>query len=362
MRRGYALGLVTAGIILAIASLVQHTMGVVAVSHGALYLGASASVAVVGGTALWVVDRRSAMPGAPAFGPRGGSDGQGRAASTAMLGGRAHTRGIPYVLPRDLEEMNRLDFQHYILRQVFKGDFLAPVANPHAILDVGTGTGRWAREVATLFPAANVVGLDVNPPPVDEQAQASAMDRGPSNYVFVPGNILEGLPFADASFDFVHMRLLVLALPHDRWPFVVSELIRVTRPGGWVETVETTPVEHGGPAMDQIIRWTTTLLQRRGIDFMDGSRVGDLLQAQGLANVVSRRVELPMGAHGGRVGKLLATDILFGMQATRGPLVALGLTTAAEFDRALAEARRASESPQGRCISPFYVAYGQRHS
>ena len=51
------------------------------------------------------------------------------------------------------------------------------------------------------------------------------------------------------------MRLLVLALPYDRWPFVVSELTRVTRPGGWVESVEALADEQGGPAVDQVMGW-----------------------------------------------------------------------------------------------------------
>ncbi|MGZ3665026.1 MAG: class I SAM-dependent methyltransferase [Ktedonobacterales bacterium] len=348
MRRWSGLGLVALGLVLGVASLV-------ALRQGGLYFGGVAALAVLGGTTLWVVDSRSAKPNTPA----GGASCQGPAL-TMTMGGRIHVRGIPYALPRDAEEMNRLDFQHYVLRQAFKGNFVAPVENPHAILDVGTGTGRWAREVATVFPAANVLGLDLNAPPVDEQAEAGRQEMRPPNYGFVPGNILEGLPFADASFDFVHMRLLVLALPHDRWPFVVNELIRVTRPGGWVESVEVIADEQGGPAVDQIMGWVAAMLQRRGIDIADGSRVGALLQAQGLVNVFSRRVEVPIGVHGGRVGRLMAADILNGMQALRGPMEALGITTAAEFDRVFAEAKQAMDSPRVRCVAPFYVACGQR--
>ena len=73
------------------------------------------------------------------------------------------------------------------------------------------------------------------------------------------------------------MRLLVLALPHDHWPFVVNELIRVTRPGGWVESVESIEDQQGGPAVDQIMRWVAAILQRRGIDITDGSLVGALM-------------------------------------------------------------------------------------
>lgn len=355
MRQRFGLGVMALGVLLGVASLLAYTVGVVALRQGAPYVGAIALLVVAGGVTQQVVDRRSAKPDQLPIGANGPTP-----AVTRTVGGRTHARGIPYILPRDLEEMNRLDFQHYVLRQAFKGNFVAPIQNPHAILDVGAGTGRWAREVATVFPTANVVGLDINPPKVDEHAEAGGEELRPPNYAFVSGNVLEGLPFADGSFDFVHMRLLVLALPHDRWPFVISELIRVTRPGGWIESVEVIEDQQGGPAVDQIMTWVSAMLQRRGIDIADGSRVGTLLQAQGLGNVSSRRVEVPIGVHGGRVGKLMAADILNGMQAVRGPMEALGLTTAAEFDRMYAEAQRAMESPGVHCVAPFYISLGQR--
>lgn len=39
---------------------------------------------------------------------------------------------------------------------------------------------------------------------------------------------------------------------------------------------------------------------------------------------------------------------------------ALGLTTAAEFNRVFDEAKRAMESPRVHCVAPFYISYGQR--
>ncbi|HEU0025479.1 MAG TPA: hypothetical protein VFQ25_00045 [Ktedonobacterales bacterium] len=65
-----------------------------------------------------------------------------------MAFGQARVRGVPYNLPRDLEEMNRLDFQHYLFRFALQGNFAVPIQAPRSILDVGTGTGRWAREMA----------------------------------------------------------------------------------------------------------------------------------------------------------------------------------------------------------------------
>lgn len=279
----------------------------------------------------------------------------------SMVGGRTRTRGIPYAMPHDLEETNRLDFQHYLLRYALRGNFAAPIQEPRDILDVGAGTGRWALEMARLFPRANVIGLDVNPLPIDEAASsAPGADPRPSNYAFVPGNVLEGLPFPDHSFDFVHMRLLIMAIPHDRWPFVVNELIRVTRVGGWVESVETTILEHGGPAMSQIITWSTTILGRRGVDLMDGERVGDLLRTDGLANVTIQPVMLPCGEYGGRIGKMVAADYLSGAKGLGGLAATLGMTTQEQFEQVLAANAAEFASPQGRCVVPFYVAYGQR--
>src|SRR5579859_5576034 len=71
------------------------------------------------------------------------------------------TDEIPYVLPtQDSEEMQRLDFQHFMLKYIIKGNYLAPIGNPQTVLDVGTGTGRWAIEMAQKFPQATVYSID----------------------------------------------------------------------------------------------------------------------------------------------------------------------------------------------------------
>src|SRR5260221_6078075 len=88
------------------------------------------------------------------------------AESTLVIGGRRRAAGVRYMFPADTQEINRLDFQHYLLRHAFRGNYAAPIGLPESILDVGTGTGRWAREMAAQFPSANVVGFDIVPPPV----------------------------------------------------------------------------------------------------------------------------------------------------------------------------------------------------
>ena len=283
-------------------------------------------------------------------------------ASTMLVGGRERVVGVPYTLPRDVEEANRLDFQHYILRYAFQGLYAAPIGRPTSVLDVGTGTGRWAREMAQLFPQARVVGMDVAPPAVDEAAASNpGVDLRPSNYEFMAGNVLEGLPAPDVSFDFVHQRLLFLAIPAARWPLVIQELVRVTRPGGWVELVETTAPRDGGPAVDLLFTWGAELVARRGVDTTLGTQIGSMLkQASGIANVRATEIAVPFGAHGGRVGNMLATDLLTAVNGISGLIVSQGLATQEQFDETLAAARADAASPAFRCVAPFFIAFGQR--
>ena len=273
------------------------------------------------------------------------------------IGGRKHTLGVPYALPQDSAEVNRLDFQHYLLRYAFHGNFAAPLDSPHAILDVGCGTGRWAREMAQTFPVARVAGLDINPPSADA---GSAGPARPGDFTFMLGNVLEGLPFPDAMFDYTHMRLMFLAIPADRWEFVARELIRVTRPGGWVELVEAGPEEHGGPDLDQLLAWGTEMLQRRGIDADYGRHIDDLLQRARLAQVGSRDLAIPLGAWGERVGKMMETDFFSGIRALEGVIATMGIATREDFQRTLAAAQAYVNTPKARCVAPFYVVWGQR--
>ena len=277
-----------------------------------------------------------------------------------MNAGRVRTRGVPYLMPYDVEELNRLDFQHYMLRATLRGNFAAPVNAPTSILDVGTGTGRWARELAMTFPNASVIGVDLNPPPDDATGPQAMDDPRPANCVFAPGNILEGLNFADGSFSFTHQRALLAAIPHDRWPTVARELARLTAPGGWVESLEVTELQQSGPATTQLVEWLRAALARRGVDFADGGRVGDYLGAAGLVNVTTRALRMPCGDSGGRIGKMLAADWFSLFEATRGFMVALGMVTSEGFDQVSATARAELASPHGQCFMPVYIAYGQR--
>src|SRR5262245_40784850 len=76
---------------------------------------------------------------------------------------RRYLEGSDYQLPKDEAEDDRLDFQHHALFHAIGTHYVAPISPPlRLVLDVGTGTGIWARDIACLHPAAMVIGIDLS--------------------------------------------------------------------------------------------------------------------------------------------------------------------------------------------------------
>ncbi|RIB29681.1 S-adenosyl-L-methionine-dependent methyltransferase, partial [Gigaspora rosea] len=116
-------------------------------------------------------------------------------------GRRYHnTENAVYYLPNDENETDRLHFQHFLIRYIWQNNFSAPVehilSKPGAkVLDIGCGLGSWSFDIATTYPLAKVIGLDISP---HQPTQII-----PKNFEFIKANTQERLPFDDNTFDFV---------------------------------------------------------------------------------------------------------------------------------------------------------------
>jgi SAM-dependent methyltransferase len=214
---------------------------------------------------------------------------------------------VPYLFPPHETEVDRLDIQHYALLEALGGNYRAPIGRPARVLDVGCGSGQWAYDLCREFPDCLVVGFDLaSPKPVQAH-----------NFEFVQGNLLHGLPFADDDFDVVHQRLLAAsAVPLQLWSSVVADLVRVTRPEGWVELVESAPeIESAGPATERLFSYVRQLGRSHGLDTTSliVRSLGDHLTRAGLADVQSQTIDVPIGDWGGQPGSLLASGVRAGM-------------------------------------------------
>lgn len=270
---------------------------------------------------------------------------------TAATEGRPGSDSEHYLVPRHPGEVDRLDVQHYALRETLQANYLAPIADPRRVLDVGSGTGQWGFEMCVQHPAALVVGLDL----------VAGKPVRPAGYRQVNGNLLHGLPFRADRFDFVHQRLLVAGIPLAAWPGVVADLVRVTRPGGWVELVEVQwEIEGAGPATRQLSALMMELTAAMGLDTSGRVFHGlqDFLQDAGLVNVERREVGVPVGLWGGQVGSLMVTDLRAGITRVTEVLQMRGRVTAEETRALIQEAQ--PEWEQGRLSYPFAFAFGQK--
>ncbi|KAK4946814.1 hypothetical protein LTR10_014317 [Elasticomyces elasticus] len=137
-----------------------------------------------------------------------------------------------YGMPVDEAEMDRMDLQHRKYELVI-GDrhFLAPIGeSPQSILDLATGTGIWALDVADMFPTASVLGVDIAP--IQPKWVAP-------NCQFEIDDIEDTWTYRMESFDFIHLRDPLYVVRD--WPKLMRQAYDHIKPGGWFELASVYP-------------------------------------------------------------------------------------------------------------------------
>lgn len=111
----------------------------------------------------------------------------------------------------------------------------ASAATPRAILDVATGTGDLAIQLARAIPAANVTGIDLSEGMLSV-GRRKVEEAGLSTRVTLLQGDCLNLPFPDSSFDVVTAAFGVRNFEHLNLGY--AEMARVLRPGGTLIILE----------------------------------------------------------------------------------------------------------------------------
>ncbi|KAI8051157.1 S-adenosyl-L-methionine-dependent methyltransferase [Syncephalis plumigaleata] len=226
------------------------------------------------------------------------------------MGRRYHNeKDVPYFLPNDNVEQDRLDALHFIMQELINGNHLCQLDNPLSILDIGAGTG-------TGFPDARVVGFDIAP------IQPKAIR--PPNVEFETMNILEGIQYEDNTFDYVHMRFLTSGIPKTYWPTLISDIARICSAGGAIELCETDGYfRNPGPLATKMNKWLATVCGLKKVDTEEVWKIPDMMPEAGLRVEHVEYYKLPMGSWCGPLGEMALSNIVTGFSGFRNKLVEL---------------------------------------
>lgn len=287
--------------------------------------------------------------------------GRRRRASAVGDATRAPEAG-GYIYGESEAETSRLNFQHYMFRLAFGGDYSAPAHGTGDILDVACGTGRWARDIARRFPAGNVVGFDLSRDLLDASL-AEGIDTMPENCAFVYGDALQPFAFPDGSFSFVMARACSSFIPAAQWPQVVGQMARVTRPGGWIEVRDFGQVRSTNAALNQLTLHFANLAQSRGIHPGSGAYLQSYLTAARLRHVQIHQMRLRSGAkRATRAGQLMLADYLAVLERVTPLIARAGQTSAEQWQAWLGQARSETRlyPDEQYAEVELTAAYGQR--
>ncbi|KAI9315764.1 S-adenosyl-L-methionine-dependent methyltransferase [Dichotomocladium elegans] len=223
-------------------------------------------------------------------------------------GGREfHTdESVPYLLPSDSEENDRVHRQHWLIRLAFGSHFDAPVQESLEeginVLDSGCGPATWTLEISKSYPNSHFIGTDISP------RFPEAIK--PANCEFKIHNITHSPPFPENYFGYIHQRLLTLGLPAKDWPQVLKYHFETLKPGGWIELTEVSYeslLDHAGPNLTIAYETSKLVMGAAGLDTDLANHLAPLLKDAGFINVQTRAFEMPFN-HGGKIGELFWQD------------------------------------------------------
>ncbi|KAI1770304.1 S-adenosyl-L-methionine-dependent methyltransferase [Hypoxylon cercidicola] len=197
-----------------------------------------------------------------------------------------------YPIPNDETEQNREDIKHVAILELTRGKyFFAPIGDhPQKIIDLGTGTGTWAIEIAEMFPSAQVVGCDLSP------IQPVWL---PSNVSFIIDDIEDEWAHG-GNWDLVHSRQVFPTIRNARG--VCRQSFSHLKPGGWIEVQDFGGIlrcDDDTLSADSLLsrfhEMTTEALSKRGLVWPIANGMEEILTGAGFVNVQCKKFKCPVG-------------------------------------------------------------------
>ncbi|KAI1766731.1 S-adenosyl-L-methionine-dependent methyltransferase [Hypoxylon sp. FL1150] len=209
------------------------------------------------------------------------------------FGHKYHISGKIF-LAFDEDERQRCEVQHKLYRHSLDGALTSTrlPLDTTRILDLGTGTGTWAVEMAARYPQAQITGVDVYP--------IQRTKGVPPNVKFEIDNVENPWNVSDDSLDFIHARSIAGGVRD--WPALLRQAYTKLKPGGLLEMTEISihVCDFDGkfaeaelcPGFLQLFR---DMCAQVGMNFTPSPHVPEWLVDANFEKIVQRSEILPVG-------------------------------------------------------------------
>jgi SAM-dependent methyltransferase len=168
---------------------------------------------------------------------------------------------------------------------------------PLLILDIGTGAGSWALDVAKKYPETHVFAIDITLPKLEPALV-------PENITFLKADAEGPWEFAESrSFDYIHARMLGSGI-HD-WPALLATCWQHLKPGGWLELGDAelpfrcSSVSVGAETdtlpLIKFGQWADKAWSSHGLDYRAAAKHVVRLEELGFKDISQRTVQWPIG-------------------------------------------------------------------
>lgn len=180
-----------------------------------------------------------------------------------------------YVLGRSARELDRLDLQGIIYRDITRQALMsAGIGDGMHVLDIGCGSGDVTRLAAELVgPSGSILGIDTDADSVRSATQRSE-HLGVKNVAFEVGEAASSAE--PGAFDALVARFLLM---HQSSPAeTLAAAARAVRPGGAIVVLEShmaalLDAQHSFPrseTYDEVVRWKCRVVAAAGADIESG--------------------------------------------------------------------------------------------
>lgn len=217
--------------------------------------------------------------------------------------------------------------------------YASPVTDLQNVLDIATGTGIWAIEIAEEHKGARVIGTDLSP------IQPSSI---PANCQFIIEDCEDEWTFSQ-KFDLIHGRALLSCFSKPRT--VIESCFSALRPGGYLEFQDIAfPCKSPDDTLEgtSLQKWQTLMvdgLRKLGKDFEKVKEYPDYMRDSGFVDIVEKKYTWAIGPWiRGKKQKLQATwwahNFLGGIQGWSMVILTRGMgLTPVEVEVLLEEVR-----------------------